>query len=321
MHAGGSGSAGPVTVVGGFGDHRIAGHGESVAIWVGNQRSHAFNVGAALREVHVDRDGRLLVTVPERGALAVHDVSDGRKIFDGGPETSGTPAVGVGGNVVAAQLAGGGVRWWDLARNRAYELKWPVGMALSHGGTWIGVITPRGAIKVLDPASGKEAIPDPIPSAETPARLLSFVNRRPDLLVVDAEHILAHYDLAASVRENRPCEARDVLQFGAAPDRVWGITGGQYAALRLPEGETCTVVFVDIHAQTVVSEVTGLHPGAWVDAEHGYILEPARSGAVLERDMHGTERRCLRALPDGQWVCFNARGWIDASEQAAGTLV
>ena len=193
-------------------------------------------------------------------------------------------------------------------------------MALSHGGTWLGVITPRGAIKVLDPASGKEAIPDPLPSADVPARLLSFVNRRPDLLVVDAENILAHYDLAVSVRENRPCEARDVLQFDAAPDRVWGITGGQYAALRLPEGTGSTIVFVDVHAQTVVSEVTGLHPAAWVDAEQGFILEPVRGAALLERDMKGNERRCLRALPDGQWVCFNSRGWIDASEGAAGAL-
>jgi hypothetical protein len=320
MHAGGSGSAGPVTCVGGFGEHRVACHGENAAVWIGNRRSHSFAVGASPREVHVDRDGRLLVSVPERGAMVVHDVADGRKIFDGGPETSGTPAVGVGGNVVAAQLASGGVRWWDLARNKAFELRWPTGMALSHGGTWLGVITPRGAVKILDPASGKEAVPDPLPSADTPARLLSFVNRRPDLLVVDAEHILAHYDLGKSVRENRPCEARDVLQFGSAPDRVWGITGGQYAALRLPEGDHCTIVFVDVHAQSVVSEITGLHPGAWVDAEQGFVLEPVRSAALLERDMKGNERRVLRALPDDEWVCFNTRGWIDASENAAGTL-
>jgi hypothetical protein len=75
-----------------------------------------------------------------------------------------------------------------------------------------------------------------------------------------------------------------------------------------------------VHAQTVVSEVTGLHPAAWVDAEQGFILEPVRGAALLERDMKGTERRCLRALPDGQWVCFNNRGWIDASEGAAGAL-
>jgi hypothetical protein len=320
VHGGGGGSAGPVTVVGGFGDHRIACHTDTVALWIKGRRSHEFLVGTALREVHVDRDGRLVVGVPARGALVVHDATDGKKIFDGGPETSGCPAVGVGGNVVAAQLAGGGVRWWDLAHNRAYELKWPTGMALSHGGTWLGVITPRGAIKVLDPASGKEAIPDPLPSADVPARLLSFVNRRPDLLVVDVEHILAHYDLGSSVREGRPCEARDVLQFGTAPDRIWGITGGQYAALRLPEGTGCTVVFVDIHAQTVVSEVTGLHPGAWVDAEQGFILEPARGAAVLERAMDGSERQVLRALPDGEWVCFSKRGIIDASEGAMGAF-
>ncbi|MFZ5477256.1 MAG: WD40 repeat domain-containing protein [Myxococcota bacterium] len=320
MHAGGSGSAGPVTVAGGFGDHRIAVHGDSIAVWQGNRRVHEFPAQSNLREIYVDREGRLVVAVPQRGPMAVYDCSDGRKVFDGGPETSGTPAVGVGGNIVAAQLASGGVRWWDIGRNRALELKWPTGMCLSHGGTWLGVITPRGAIKIIDPAHGKEAIPDPLPSADVPARLLSFVNRRPDLLVVDAENILAHYDLAVSVRENRPCEARDVLQFGATPDKVWGITGGQYAALRIPDGDHCTIVFVDVHAQAVISEVTGLHPAAWVDAEQGFILEPARAAAVLERDMEGNERRVLRALPDDQWICFGKRGILDASEEAGGTL-
>lgn len=320
VHGGGSGSAGPVTVVGGFGESRVAVHDDTIALWTGNHRGREIPAQGKLREVHVDRDGRHVVAVPVRGAMAVYDLASGQKVFDGGPETSGTPAVGVGGNIVAAQLASGGVRWWDMARNRALELRWPVGMTLSHGGTWLAVITPRGAIKVIDPATGKEAIPDPVPSAEVPARLLSFVNRRPDLLVVDAENILAHYDLAVSVRENRPCEARDVLQFNSAPDRIWGITGGQYAALRLPDGDACSIVFVDVHAQAVVSQVAGLHPGAWVDAEQGFILEPARSAALLERDMEGNERRVLRALPDGQWVCFGKRGILDASEGAGGAL-
>lgn len=320
MHGGGSGSAGPVTVVGGFGNSRVAVHADSIAVWTQNRRGIEFPAQSTLREVQIDRDGRYVVAVPHRGAMAVYDCVDGRRVFDGGPETSGTPGVGVGGSIVAAQLPGGGVRWWDMARNRTLELRWPIGMTLSHGGTWLGVITPRGAIKIIDPATGKEAIPDPTPAADVAARLLSFVNRRPDLLVVDAENVLAHYDLAVSVREHRPCPARDVLQFQSAPDRVWGITGGQYAALRVPEGDTCSIVFVDIHAQSVVSEVPGLPLGTWVDAEHGFILEPARSSAILERDMEGNERRVFRALPDDQWVCFGKKGILDASDGAAGGL-
>ncbi len=319
-HGSGTGSAGPVTVVGGFGEQRLAVHSDRVAVWSKNRRMREITASGPLKEVHVDRDGRYVLAVPERGALTVHDAKTGDRVLDGGPETIGATSAAIGGTVVVAQLAGGGVRWWDLARGKALELRWPEGMTLSHGGTWLGVITPRGAIKILDPANGREAVDDPIPTADVRARLLSFVNRRPDLLVVDAEHILAHYDLGASAREKRPAEGRDIIQLHAPPDRVWGITGGQFAALRVPEGDRCSLLFVDIQRQTVVSEVNGLNKDAQVDAENGFILEPARSGALLEREMNGTERRVLRALPDGQWICFSKRGILDNSDGMARSL-
>ncbi len=320
LHGGGSGSAGPVTVVGGFGDHRVAVHADTVAIWKRNRRMIEFAAPSRLREVQIDRDGQYVVAVPMRGNMVVYDCATGQKVFDGGPETNGTPSVGIGGSVVAAQLLSGGVRWWDLARDFALELPWPTAMTLSHGGTWLGVVTPRGAIRIIEPQTGKEAIPDPIPSAEVPARLLSFVNRRPDLLVVDADNVLAHYDLTISVREGRPCPARDVLQFPTPPDRIWGITGGRHAAVRLPEGGRCAILFVDLYDQTVVGEIPDLDPGAWVDAESGTVLEPARSAAILERGMDGTEQRVLRALIDDQWVCFGPRGLLDNSAAWAGAL-
>ena len=319
-HSGGTGGAGPVSVVGGFGEQRLAVHGDRVAIWSKNRRVRDIAASGPLREVHVDRDGRHVLTIPQRGPIAVYDLRTGERVLDCGPETIGTTHAAIGGTVVAAQLAAGGVRWWDIARGKALELRWPEGMTLSHGGTWLGVITPRGAIKILDPATGREAVDDPLPTADVPARLLSFVNRRPDLLVVDAEHILAHYDLGTSAREKRAAEGRDIIQLHTAPDRVWGITGGQFAALRIPEGEGCTLLFVDIQRQTVVSEVNNLHRDAEVDAENGFILEPARSGALLEREMNGTERRVLRALPDGQWICYSKRGILDASDGAASGL-
>lgn len=321
MHSGGSGSAGPVTVAGGFGDHRLAVHSDQIALWTKNARVREFPAETELREIHIDRDGRIAVAVPTRGAIQVYDVNTGKKFFDGGPETSGAAEVGVGGTVVAVLLKRGGCRWWELSQNRGFELKWPLGMCLSGGGTWLGVITPKGAVRVLDPATGKDALPPPTPLAEVPIHLLSFVNRRPDLLVLDKDGVLGHYDLSRSAKENTPGEGRDVLTLNVEVDRIWGITGGQFCALRLPEADgSSTVLWVDIHACEVAYEVRGLHRYAWVDAEYGLLLEPARAGAILERDKDGRERRVLRALPDQQWITYGPKGILEASEGAARTL-
>lgn len=320
LHSGGSGSAGPVTFAGGFGSHRLAVHNDRVAVWQDNRRGLEFDTGANLREVHVDRDGRLVVAVPVRGPIQVYNCQTGKKVFDGGPETSGTPQLGVGGTVVAVQLKAGGCRWWDLANNRGFELKWPQTMALSNGGTWLGVVTPRGAMKVLDPQTGRDAIPAPRQLADCPVKLLTFVNRRPDLLILDEDGVLGHYDLAASVRSNQPGEGRDVITINVEVDRIWGITGGQYCAMRLPDGDRCTIIWIDVHACEVIHEVPDLSRHAWVDAENGLILESARSSALLEREMDGRERRVLRALPDGEWISYGWRGILDASEGAAGAI-
>jgi hypothetical protein len=101
---------------------------------------------------------------------------------------------------------------------------------------------------------------------------------------------------------------------------MWGITGGQYCALRLPDQDRCSIIFVDIHACEVVHEVAGLSAGAWVDAETGAILEPGRSAAVVERSMDGREQRVLRALPDGEWLSYGWRGILQASAGAASVM-
>ncbi|MCK6505378.1 WD40 repeat domain-containing protein [Myxococcota bacterium] len=321
MHGGGSGaSAGPVTCVGGFGETRLAAHGASVAVWRGNRRELELQADGAPREVHVDRDGRLAVVVPQRGPVQVFDCKRGKRVFDAGPTSSGCAAVGVGGNVVAVLLKRGGLRWWDLAQNKGFELEWPRAMALSNGGTWLGVVTPKGAVKVLDPATGRDAVPAPVPLADVPIKAMAFVNRRPDLLVMDEDGVLGHYDLGEALRQGRPGEGRDVLTVNVPVDQLWGITGGQHCAMRLPEGDRCTILWVDVHACEVVHEVTGLAPNTWVDAEHGLILEPARSGALLEREMDGRERRVLRALPEGEWLSFGWRGILDASQGASGAI-
>jgi hypothetical protein len=49
-------------------------------------------------------------------------------------------------------------------------------------------------------------------------------------------------------------------------------------------------------------------------------LEPGRSGAIIERNMDGSERRVLRSLPGGQWLAFNQRGILGASDGAGGAI-
>jgi len=319
MYSGTSGgSAGPVRCAGGFGDHRLAVHGDHVAYWNGSRRQIKIPLGGPqrTREVHVDRDGRLVVTVPDGQPIQVFNCQSGKKVFDGGPQTIDVASVGVGGTVVAALLRGGGLRWWELERNRGYELAWPQAMALSNGGTWLGVVTPRGYVHVIDPRTGRDALPPPEPLADCPVKRLAFVNRRPDLLVLDEEGVLGHYDLAAAARGGTPAIGRDVLTINVPVDRIWGITGGRYCAMRLPDGDRCAILWVDINASEVIAEVTDLAPNTWVDAENGLILEPARSSAVLEREMDGTERRVLRSLPDNQWLSFSHRGILEASSRA-----
>ena len=322
MHAGGSGSSGPVTAVGGFGDHRLAVHHDRIAVWKAGARRGEFAAKQPPREIHIDRDGRLIVSVPERGPIEVFDATSGKTLFEGGPETSGTTDVGVGGTVVAVLLRRGGVRWWELEHNKGFQLDWPQVMALSNGGTWLGVVTPRGAVRVLDPATGKDAVPPPTSLADVPVKLLAFVNRRPDMLILDQDGVLGHYDLERSVRESRPATGRDVLTINVPVDRIWGITGGQYCAMRLvEENNTSTILTVDIHACEVVHEVQGVHRYAWVDAENGTILEPTRAAALLEREGSGAERRVYRALPGQQWISFDRRGILEASERAGEELV
>lgn len=313
VHGASRNGAGPVNCVGGFGDYRLAGHRSKAVLWTQNRRVQSLDIGMPCQELHIDRDGGYILARPEEGPVMVFDARNGQKIYDGGPDTLHAPDVAIGGGVMAMMMAHGGVRWVDLSRNKAYQLDWPIGMALSHGGTWLGAITPRGALRILSPVNGQQVVPDP-QLAGVPLKHVAFVSKRPDLLVMDQDGVLTHFDLAPSVRDDRPARGRDVLQLHGVVDRLWGITGGQYAAVRLPEGGTSSILFLDLASSQVAAEVNNLHPRAWVDAEYGLILEPARGSAILEREMSGAERRVLRSLSDGEWACFSERGLIDVSE-------
>ncbi|MCB9791750.1 MAG: hypothetical protein H6741_03395 [Alphaproteobacteria bacterium] len=320
MHGPGEEGIAPIISASGFGEHRIGVHADAITVWRGDDRLGVIRAPGEQALARIDRDGQLVIARPMRGPVSIYATRDGRKLFEAGPDTDGAPDFAVGGPVVAVKLPQGGVRWWHLGANQAFELAWPRAMALSGSGTWLGVVTPKGAVRVLDPATGRESVPSPVPLAEVPVKLLSFVNRSAELLILDEDGVLGHYDLRDSKMQNRPAEGRDVLDFNVEIDRIWGITGGRHCALRLPEGATSTVLFVDLEASDVVSEVTGLHPFCWVDPETGCILERARSGAILERDLHGKERRVLRSLPGGEWISYTERGILGASDGAGGAM-
>ncbi len=307
---------GPVICCAGFGEHRAAVHGDTIAMWQHNRQKHPFPAQHNLVEARVDRDGRLLVGLPDDGSgVQVYEARTGRHLFDAGPDTANTPRMEVGGSVVACLLARGGLRWFDLKNNQVFELPWVRNFALSGSGTWLAVITPKGHVRVLDPSTGKDAIPRPTPLADQPVELVSFVNRKPDLLVMDAEGVLGVYDLAPSVTDGVPAEGQDVLDLNVQVDRLWGITGGRYAAVRFqePEQGTATVIYVDVITCEVVSEVSNLLPYAWVDPETGHILQPVRGMAILELDMYGREAVVLRALEEGEWVAIGPKGVIEHS--------
>ncbi len=301
----------------GFGEHRVSVHGERIAVWMAGRQKRPFNARKRFIEAKIDRDGRLIIALPDDGdGVQVFEARTGRHLFDAGPDTADTPKMEVGGNIVACALTRGGLRWYDLKEKNVFELPWVRTFALSGSGTWLAVVTPQGQVRVLDPATGKDAIPRPEPLADAPVAMVSFVNRRPDMLVLDAEGVLGIYDLTDSVKNEVAAVGRDILDLNVDVDRLWGITGGVYAAVRfqVPESETASVIYVDVRNGEVVSEVANLLPYAWVDPETGNILQPARGAAILELDMYGKEVKVLRALPEGEWVSFSPTGVLEASE-------
>ncbi len=301
----------------GFGEHRVAVHGERLAVWTSNRQKRPFHAKKRFIETKIDRDGRVLIGLPDDGdGVQVFEARTGRHWFDAGPDTADTPKMEVGGSIVACMQTRGGLRWYDLRQNNVFELPWVRTFALSGSGTWLAVVTPKGRVRVLDPATGKDAIPRPEPMAEFPTALVAFVNRRPDMLVLDSEGVLSQYDLTDSVKHGTAAVGSDVLELNVDVDRLWGITGGRYAAVRFQDAEskTATVIYVDLHSSEVVSEVGDLLPYAWVDPETGEILQPARGAAILELDMYGNEKRVLRALPEGEWIAFGEKGVLDASD-------
>jgi hypothetical protein len=317
---GGAAAAMPCTWAGGFGAWRLLAQGAELSAWKGDRRLWRVTLEAPVRSAQMEREGRTVAVLLQGAPVVVLDGRNGQRLFDGGPDTAQAPEVAVGGPVVAVMLPSGGVRWWHLDHNRGFQLADPVAMALSHGGTWLAVADELGVVRVLDPADGREGLAQVELAAPGPVRTLAFVNRRPLLLVLDGEHIMATVDLAEGIPAGGMlprATARDILQFPSPPDRCWGISGGQLAALRFPERGGAAVAWIDLAEQRIVSEVGDLPAHAEVDVESGNVLAPARAASLLERSPEGAELRVLRALGGEDWVCFGPRGILDASPGAA----
>ncbi len=324
FHYPGSGAAAmPCTWAGGFGEWRLLAHSNELSAWRGDRRLWGARLESPVASAHMERSGKFVVARLSGGPVVVLEGGTGRRLFDGGADTVDAPEVAVGGDVVAVMLPRGGVRWWDLAHNRGFQLAEPVAMALSHGGTWLAVADAMGTVRVLDPSDGREGLAQVELSAPLPVRAMCFVNRRPTLLILDAENILAVVDLTEGAPAGGAlprARARDVLQFPSPPDRVWGVTGATLAALRFPEREGCAVAWIDLAAPAITHEIRDLPANAELDVENGQVLSPARAASALERDREGNERRVLRALGGDEWVCFGPRGILDASQGAASRI-
>jgi hypothetical protein len=269
-------------------------------------------------ELAMDSEGRVLAVLPEGLPLHVYEANQTRLLFDAGPESVDAPRIEVAIGVVAMLLERGGVRWFDLRNNRTFELDWARDFAVTGGGSWLAVLTPRGRVRVLDPKSGEDALKQLEPFGEAPARLLSFVHRRPELLVLDEDGVLGMYDLLPAARDGGAPEVHRIIQLADVEiDAIWGTADGRHAVVRIqePESGTATLVTIDLDSGEVVHEVSGLLPYISLDPGEGGMLEPARGNALLERTQAKSSACCgpcpavngSRSRTAGSWSSRPAR--------------
>jgi hypothetical protein len=310
----------PLVCVTGFGKHRVAVHGEMIAIWDKGHRKRPFNARKRFVEVQIDRDGRLLCGLEDDGPIHILEARTGRHLVNAGAESINTSKMAVGGPIVAFMKQDGGLRWFDLKNNRVLELPWVQNFALSGSGTWIAAITPAGRVRIIDPQSGNDAVPSPDPLADVPVQIVSFVNRSPQLLVLDQQGVLGIYDLTDSVNNKTAATGSEILDFNVDIDQVWGLTGGHVAAIRIQDYDngTASIVFVDLDKGQVISEVKELLPYVVVDLESGNLLQPERGNAIIELDSEGMENRIYRSLPGNEWFTIGTEGLENASPNALG---
>ena len=303
-----------------FGAAKAVAHEQHLALWDGLERTDLIDCKGSIQRVLLDRDGRFAVAAPRSRPVVVYRRGSEKPVFTTGKETVNPADLAIGGKILACQLKGGGLRWWNLSSKQVFELRWPKAMALTGGGTWLAVVTPKGAVRVLDPNTGQPVVGDPVPLADVPVKKLAFMNRRPELVVLDNDGVLGLYNIAEAIRSGTAPVGKDLIDFNVEIDQIWGITGGRFIALRVREKDSCTILLVDIDGEEVCLEFTGLHPQSWVDPESGHVYEPARANAIIERDIKGRELRVYRSLPGSEWLTFGPRGIEEASRGAGHAI-
>lgn len=292
----------PARAVAGSGTWRAVAHGSTVALWHDDRQRLPFDLPGAPDRIAVDREGRLLVGISASFPAWVADARAGRLLFTGPADTTDAVDAFVAGGFAMVRRASGGIRWWDLTRNQELALTWPGPAALSGSGTWLAVVTPRGALRVLDPRTGEAALPSPASPRPAPLLAVGFAARRPELYAVDADGWLVRWDLAEAARHASVAVGTDVLPVDRPPLRIHAN----------PQGDTVLLEYDDdvvkVHGGKATS--LGCAPGraGGVDPESCHVLTPARGAALLEYDAAGREHAVLRSLPFGGFVAFDARG-------------
>ena len=99
-------SLAPVICVGGFGDHRVAVHGNSIATWSKDRQKRPFKAKSELVEVRIDRDGRIISGVPGNGeGLHVYDARTGLFLFEAEEDMADTAKMEVPAGRLLPQLS------------------------------------------------------------------------------------------------------------------------------------------------------------------------------------------------------------------------
>jgi WD40 repeat protein len=313
-------SLGRVSGAAAFGQHTVVAHDEAITFWTGGKRDNVVTLGEQTKGLSMERGGKIAAVFTTQSPLRVFAPPSETPIFTADDDTIDPQSVSVGGHVVAVMLKGGGVRWWDLSSRKGFKFSWAKGMALSGSGAWLAVITPNGGVRVVDTSTGTDIFEAPTPLADLPIVRLCFVNRKPELLVLDRDGVLGRYDLSESLTTGESPEGEDVLELECKVSGMWGITGGRYAAIRLPENDLCSIIVVDVEKCAVVVELPNLHPQTTVNPETGAIIEPVKAGGLLERDITGKEIRVFRSLPGQEWITYGERG-IEFASDGAGSAI
>ncbi len=303
-----------------FGRFRVISHDNRVAIWDGSRRTHYLRFSSAPRRMALDREARFLAMLPQDGPLAVYRLGHQDPLLVGDDQSSRATSVAIGGSVVCTRTPGGGMQWWNLDTAARQQMDNVNAMAMTAGGTWIACVDAEGRIRLLHPTTGQDVLPCPEMPSDSAVRKLAFINRRPELLVLDHEGRLFHFDLGQAVRLTQTPKARLVRRLESHANALWGITGGRMVLLRTPSGDRANVLAIEIATGEVIKELKGLHFRTTADPETGHLLEPGRSAGLLERDLEGRQLRVLRSLSSTEWLSFGPRK-IEECSSGASSLV